>query len=322
VPYTLIGPDGVPHPSGTPGSLGGHRRSKVFGRLDCPGALRWLARGHYAPHRVFFADAASAWAAGFRPCATCLPAEYREWKAGRAQFRVMPPAPYDAAFVLGFLGARAWPGVETWDGAAFSRVADGLEVTLAVEDGAVRVSLSAAAGLRDAVRLVRRVLDLDVDPAAVRAVLGADPLLGPLVAARPGLRSPGAFDAYEVAVRAIVGQAISVPAARTILGRLPARGALADARPEDLPMPRGRASALIALAAGAPLEAIKGVGPWTRGYVAMRTGDPDVLLTGDLIVRRNAERLGGPASERALAALGEAWSPVRSYATHHLWCYL
>jgi methylphosphotriester-DNA--protein-cysteine methyltransferase len=84
VTFTLIGADGKPYESATPGTLGGHRRSKVYGRLDCPGALRWIAKGHYVAHRVFFADEPTAVAAGYRPCARCLPDAYREWKAARA----------------------------------------------------------------------------------------------------------------------------------------------------------------------------------------------------------------------------------------------
>ena len=78
--YTLIGADGQPHESSVPGTLGGHRRNKVYGRLDCAGALRWIAKGHYVRHRVFFADEPIAIAAGYRPCARCLPDEFREWR--------------------------------------------------------------------------------------------------------------------------------------------------------------------------------------------------------------------------------------------------
>jgi methylphosphotriester-DNA--protein-cysteine methyltransferase len=78
--YTLIGPDGTPYESATPGTLGGHRASRIYGRLDCPTALRTIERGGYVTHRVFFADEASAIAAGYRPCANCLPGEYRQWK--------------------------------------------------------------------------------------------------------------------------------------------------------------------------------------------------------------------------------------------------
>jgi methylphosphotriester-DNA--protein-cysteine methyltransferase len=78
--YTLLGRDGEPHASPRKGKFGGHRKTKIYGRLDCPAALRALARGGYVPQRVFFATAANARAAGYRPCAVCLPAEYRKWK--------------------------------------------------------------------------------------------------------------------------------------------------------------------------------------------------------------------------------------------------
>ena len=79
--YTLMGPDHRPYASPTPGTLGGHKRARVYGRLDCPAALRALARGQYVKNRVFFADEPTAIAAGYRPCAACLPEEYAWWKA-------------------------------------------------------------------------------------------------------------------------------------------------------------------------------------------------------------------------------------------------
>jgi hypothetical protein len=82
--YRLIGADGKELLSPNPGTLGGHRKNKLYGRLDCPSALRWLAKGHIVKHRVFFADEATAIAAGYRPCAVCMPNEYRRWKASRA----------------------------------------------------------------------------------------------------------------------------------------------------------------------------------------------------------------------------------------------
>ena len=78
--YRLLGPDRRPYESPTPGTLGGHRKSRIYGRLDCPGALRAIARGGYVAHRVFFADEDAAIAAGFRPCAVCLREDYRRWK--------------------------------------------------------------------------------------------------------------------------------------------------------------------------------------------------------------------------------------------------
>jgi methylphosphotriester-DNA--protein-cysteine methyltransferase len=79
--YKLIGSDGEPYESATPGTLGGHKATRIYGCLDCPSALRALAKGGYVKHRVFFADEATAIAAGYRPCARCLPEQYRAWKA-------------------------------------------------------------------------------------------------------------------------------------------------------------------------------------------------------------------------------------------------
>ncbi len=81
--YALLGADGEPFTSDVPGTVGGHRRGRLYGRLDCPSALRAIARGGYVAHRVFFADEATAVAAGYRPCAVCLPAAYAHWKASR-----------------------------------------------------------------------------------------------------------------------------------------------------------------------------------------------------------------------------------------------
>jgi methylphosphotriester-DNA--protein-cysteine methyltransferase len=81
--FTLIGPDGRSYRSAKPGSLGGHRRSRIYGRLDCRAALQAIARGGYVQHRVFFLDEATAVAAGYRPCAVCLPQEYAAWKNER-----------------------------------------------------------------------------------------------------------------------------------------------------------------------------------------------------------------------------------------------
>jgi methylphosphotriester-DNA--protein-cysteine methyltransferase len=78
--YRLVGADGKEYESAVPGTLGGHRRNKIYGRLDCAGAARWIAKGHYVRHRVFFADEATAVAAGYRPCARCLPEAYAAWR--------------------------------------------------------------------------------------------------------------------------------------------------------------------------------------------------------------------------------------------------
>lgn len=87
--YTLLGGDGASYESSVPGTLGGHRGSRIYGRLDCPAALRTIRRGGYVRHRVFFADEATAISAGFRPCGVCLPREYRRWKASRESVPVI-----------------------------------------------------------------------------------------------------------------------------------------------------------------------------------------------------------------------------------------
>lgn len=81
--FTLVDADGMPYLSTKPGTLGGYRRRHIYGRLDCPSALRAIAQGGYVEHRVFFADEATAIAAGYRPCGTCLREKYREWKSQR-----------------------------------------------------------------------------------------------------------------------------------------------------------------------------------------------------------------------------------------------
>jgi methylphosphotriester-DNA--protein-cysteine methyltransferase len=82
--WTLIGPDGKPYASARPGTLGGHRRSRIYGRLECPAALRAIARGGYVAHRVFFLNEAHARAAGYRPCAVCFPQKYKTWSKIRS----------------------------------------------------------------------------------------------------------------------------------------------------------------------------------------------------------------------------------------------
>ena len=81
--YTLLNQEGRAYQSPTPGSFGGHRGTKVYGQLDCPTALRWIEKGHYVQHRVFFADEETAIAAGYRPCGHCLRAKYRQWVTDR-----------------------------------------------------------------------------------------------------------------------------------------------------------------------------------------------------------------------------------------------
>ncbi len=221
---------------------------------------------------------------------------------------------------------------------------------------ACEATLDELSDLAPLVARVRRLLDLDADAAAIDAALAADPALAPAVAAVPGIRVPGSMSPEETLFRALVGQQISVAAAHTLLGRLAA--ALGDRLPEArgggtlfptatqiaahgrgvLRGPVARIDTIMrvaeALASGelqldvgesreeltARLTALKGIGPWTAGYVAMRVlGSPDVLLTSDLAIRQGAARLGLPDAAAALAAHGAAWAPWRSYAGMHLW---
>lgn len=195
-----------------------------------------------------------------------------------------------------------------------------------------------------------RVIDLDdpaarpilgADPAAADAHLRRDPVLGPLVARRPGVRVPGTVDGGELAIRAVLGQQVSLAAARTLAARLVALageplpvpvGTLTHSwpRPEaiaevasSLPMPRSRQRAIAALAealaGGMTLErehllALPGIGPWTAEYVAMRAlGDPDAWMPTDLGVRHGLARLGVGVDA------ADSWRPYRAHAVMHLW---
>jgi AraC family transcriptional regulator of adaptative response / DNA-3-methyladenine glycosylase II len=268
----------------------------------------------------------------------------------RARLATTPP--FDGRAVLAFLAARAIPGVEAVAGDTYRRtlaLAHGpatIAVTLAGDDGVTLTgALADAADRRAAVAVVRGLFGLDQDPRAVRAHLGADPALGPLVGARPGLRVPGAVDGFELAVRAILGQQISVAAARVLAGRIaerlgegvddaggdlthrfPTPAAIARADAGAFPMPRSRIRTLQGLAAAAPalrrpgdaaaLTDVWGIGPWTASYVAMRLGDPDVFLPTDVAILKALAGVG------ATTADAPRWSPMRSFATVHLWASL
>jgi AraC family transcriptional regulator of adaptative response / DNA-3-methyladenine glycosylase II len=271
--------------------------------------------------------------------------------------------PFDGPALLEFLGTRAVPGVEEVAGGTYRRTlrlphGPGV-VALTPAPGHVRcvLRLTSLADLPVAVERCRRLLDLDADPAAVLDALGDDPVVGALVRKRPGLRVPGHVDGAELAVRAVLGQQVSVAGARTLAARLvaahgdplpvadgalthlfPSPAALAAVPAESLPMPRARARALLALctalaagdlsldrgatrdAVSESLLALPGIGPWTASYVAMRAlGDPDAFLPTDLGVRHAVARL---APDSSPAAVAEAWRPWRSYALMHLWTSL
>jgi AraC family transcriptional regulator of adaptative response / DNA-3-methyladenine glycosylase II len=279
---------------------------------------------------------------------------------GRLTLRLAARPPYEAAEVLQFLGAHAVPGLEEWDGTTFGRVLDlphgpaVVEVEPAPDGTAViaRLRLTALRDLSAAVTRTRRMLDLDADPAAVDEVLGADPALASLVAGAPGRRVPTSPDAAETAVRAVLGQQVSVAGARTLTARLltaagtpladpvgtlthafPRPEALADADLAAVGLTGSRRRTVHALAAAVAgkslvldpgadrdearrgLLAVPGIGPWTAALVAMRgLADPDVWLPGDLAVRRSLTEIGSTDVDAATR-----WRPWRSYAVVHLW---
>ena len=235
-------------------------------------------------------------------------------------------------------------------------------VSVTIAGGTVSCSLvlDDLADVQAAVQRTRRLLDLDSDPTRIDEHLCGDQLLAPLVAKRPGLRAPAHPDGTELLVRAVLGQQVSVAGARTLASRLvashgepliapvgavthafPSAAMIASMNPEDFAMPRARGRALIdacahvadgriVLDAGsdrtdtaAALQALRGIGPWTAGYLAMRAlGDPDVFLPTDIGVRNALLALGVDGSPRSAAALAERWRPWRSYAMHHLWASL
>ncbi len=286
-----------------------------------------------------------------------------ELAAGGLTVRLSYRPPFDSRYLLGFLAARSVDGVEHTDATTHRRSLRLPNGTATIElepaDGYVRcrVRLDDMADLAAVVQRCRRLLDLDADPDAVAETIGSDAAMAPLVRRFPGLRAPGAVDATEIAVRAVVGQQVSVAAARTMLGRLvervgapatpfdtsvvrcfPTADELADADLDGLGFTTRRVGTLRALADAvasgrlaldvgadraevrAHLLTLPGVGPWTVDYVAMRAlGDPDVVLASDLIVRRSATARGLPARPATLADRARRWSPWRSYATHLLW---
>lgn len=270
--------------------------------------------------------------------------------------------PLDGDSLLAFFAARAIPGVEEVQASVYRRslrLAHGagvIELTPTAEEVNGRIWLHDDADLPEATRRSRSMLDLDRDLRPVQAALGEDELIGPLVRAAPGLRVPGTPDPHELAVRAVIGQQISVAGAATLAGRLvanygeplprpigsvthlfPSASALAQADPDRLGMPGPRRRALqsltSALASGEvgldsgvnpddarqQLLALPGIGPWTADYIAMRAlRDADAFLPGDLGIRRALTRLGQDGRPASAARLAERWRPYRAYAFQHL----
>jgi AraC family transcriptional regulator, regulatory protein of adaptative response / DNA-3-methyladenine glycosylase II len=286
--------------------------------------------------------------------------------SGTIETRVGVREPFEGGELLDFLALRAVRGVEAVGHGWYER-----SLALPHGSGVVRVqlvdrpagyvpcrfTLADARDLAPALERTRRLLDADCDPIAVDDQLGGDRLLAPLVRRRPGLRVPGHVDGVELAARAVIGQQVTVVAARTLATRLvgelgtrlelagdrqvthlfPTAEALAEVDPEHMAMPRSRGRALAAVASAvasgsvvldrsadradvhAALLALPGIGPWTADYIAFRVlGDPDVFLPTDVGVRHAASRLGIDD----IAGRSECWRPWRSYALIHLWSSL
>lgn len=282
--------------------------------------------------------------------------------------RIMLPyrPPYDWNAMLTFLAARAIPGVEAVENGCYRRSIeiDGQCGSVTVEAGkedALRVTIRfpQLSVLPVIIARIRRVFDLAADPLAINAHLAGDPELAPLLATRPGLRVPGAWDGFELAVRAILGQQITVSAATMLAGKIVR--AFGDPLPEPdglithvfprpaqlssaaitarVGMPRARANAISSVAAAVErdphifgprrsledgiesLRALSGIGEWTAQYIAMRLlREPDAFPASDIgLLRAMADRAGGRPTPAELLARAEAWRPWRAYAAIHLW---
>ena len=272
---------------------------------------------------------------------------------GTLTLRLAFRSPYAVAPMLQWLAARAVPGVEQVDATTYRRVVGGHLMTLQPQPASgyvlARLDVDDVAHVADVVARARRLLDLDADPVGVDETLRADPMLRGSVRRHPGMRVPGAVDGFELAVRAVLGQQVSVGAARTFAARLvrlcgtplptpagalthafPTAAQVADADLSVIGLTTARARTLRSLAeavAGGAivlhpatdrdetrsrLGALPGIGPWTVDYVAMRAlADPDAFPVGDLVLKR---ALGADGAGRA-----ERWRPWRAYAAMHLW---
>ena len=289
---------------------------------------------------------------------------------GSVELKISFREPYDFLSLLEFYRIRAIPGVENVSvdnvcvgnagadnaGKSYERsfVLDGKSGHLSVSQSGNRLVCAVQGGstgsLMQIMRKVRLMFDVDAVPEEINSVLSEDRIMRGLVKQRPGLRLPGAFDEFEIAVRAIVGQQVSVKGATTVMGRIagqygtetefgrvfPTPEILADLDPASLPMPSKRARAIKLLAVAVAdgelgfdmdeqafyeqVIALPGIGPWTAQYICLRAySNPDSFLHGDLVIRKVAEKILGVSSEKELINRAEAWRPWRGYAGMHLW---
>ncbi len=273
--------------------------------------------------------------------------------------------PHDFANLLGFFAKRAIPGVEHVDEKSYRRI-----FTLGGEVGEFTVAPAArghaldlhidgadATHIPDIVARVRRMFDLDADIAAINAHLGRRRHLKACVARHPGQRLPGGWDGFEIAIRAVLGQQVTIAAARTLTERVvrkfgceadtpssgkvylfPTPGTLSNADLSGIGITGARIATLRVVAAAVrdgridfraerPLAelvrmwtALPGIGDWTAHYLAMRgLAHADAFPAGDIVLRNAVARDGKPVATRALEEMSQAWRPYRAYAVMHLW---
>lgn len=265
--------------------------------------------------------------------------------------------PFDWESLLAFLRLRATPGVETVTDSAYMRsITDGdTPQTLAViydhTSSTLQFTFSGDKTARSLIEgRAKQIFKSDVSTLPIEVFLSADSWLAAFVTRRPGLRVPGGWSAFEIAMRAILGQQVSVPAATTLMGRLvraagtrlseaswlfPSPEQVARSSLSGLGVPGSRLETVKTLATFFAengehclsdadikdrLMGLKGIGKWTAGYILMRTAaSPDHWPEGDLVLRK---ALSTEKKIIALAALEQAfsrWSPYRAYATVHIW---
>ncbi len=267
-------------------------------------------------------------------------------KAGAFTVRLASRTPIVADSILGFLRPRAIRGVETVTEDTYQRRIVGGEVTVRFEHDAAIVTfdVSDVGVVADVVGRVRRMADLDADLDLIGAALDADPLLAERRAAVGLPRLIGGWDPFEIGVRAVVGQQVSVAGAATVLSRIadragagqgfPTADAVADADLDGVGMPQARIDTVQRLARAmadgsvvidrashpdevvASLVGLRGIGPWTAGYISMRAlPDPNGWPPGDLGLRRST----GLSAKELDRERCEQWRPWRAYAALLLW---
>ncbi|HEX4479507.1 MAG TPA: DNA-3-methyladenine glycosylase [Rudaea sp.] len=285
-------------------------------------------------------------------------------KPTRKTYRLRYQPPYDFAALLTFLGKRAIPSVERVNEKGYER-----DFALHGKVGRVRVEQGAGDALKlvidfpdvarhaDIAAHVRRVFDTDADIATINQFLSKHRHLKKCIRANPGQRLPGGWDVFEFAIRAVLGQQISVAAARTLAQRIverygksvvdvdgkrinlfPEPDAIADVDLTSIGLTRARAATLntisravrdgvVSVDRDQPLDdfvtswtQLPGIGDWTAQYIAMRAlSNPNAFPAADLVLRRAVARDGKPVPLRELHAIAAAWQPWRAYAVLHLW---